>query len=188
MFPDITRWTIRLAMLAYAAALALRIASIRMDRKQGDKEKGRQAVEPSPTESSPCLDEPHTESLQRTVWSLGCLLAWAHVLCALAVHHHWSHAAAYAHTASETAKTVGINWGGGIYFNYLFLVLWSADSIWWWLRPASYHSRALSISIVIHAYLAFIAFNATVVFETGPVRFAALAAIVLLAAVWKLSV
>jgi hypothetical protein len=186
MFPDLTRWTIRLAMLAYVAALALRIASIRQDRRQGDKGRGRQGVEASPTESSPSFDEPRTEDLQRTLWSLGCLLTWAHVLCAFAVHHHWSHAAAYAHTASETARIVGINWGGGIYFNDLFLVLWSADTIWWWLRPACYRSRARSISIFVHTYLAFIAFNATVVFETGPVRYAAVACIVLLAAILTL--
>ena len=190
MPPDLTRWMIRLAMMLYVAALALRVASIRRERRQGDKGKGRQGEKGfAPSSSTPCLplspspglDEPRTEPLQRTLWSLACLLAWAHVLLAFAEHHHWSHAAAYTHTASETAKKVGIDWGGGIYFNYLFLAVWSADTIWWWRRPASYLARPRGISICVHAYLAFIAFNATVVFESGPVRYAGIAAVVGLA-------
>lgn len=191
MSHDLTRWTIRLAMIAYAAALALRAASIRKGSRQGDKEKGRQGEKDAPTESSPCLpvspspclDEEHTEPLQRTLWSLACLLTWAHVLLAFHTHHHWSHAEAYEHTATETARKVGLNWGGGIWFNYLFLALWSVDAIWWWCRPESYQARAGWISIALHAYLAFIAFNATVVFEAGPVRYGALAALAILAVI-----
>jgi hypothetical protein len=187
MYHDLTRWTIRLAMIAYVAALALRIAPIAKGQRQGDKERGRQGAKTDsenadspclPFSQSPCLDESRTEPLQRTLWSVACLLTWAHVLLAFAVHHHWSHAAAYAHTASESARKVGIEWGGGIYFNYLFLVLWSADVVWWWWRPAKYRSRARGISIFVHAYLAFIAFNATVVFEIGSVRYAGMGAIV----------
>ncbi|MBI3860722.1 MAG: hypothetical protein HY290_02375 [Planctomycetia bacterium] len=106
---------------------------------------------------------------------------WLHVLCAFAFHHHWSHAEAYDHTARETARKVGIDWGGGIWFNYLFLALWSADVIWWWWKPAEYRSRARWLSVGVQAYLAFIAINATVVFEWGPVRHAGLAAIMCLA-------
>ena len=182
---DLMRWTIRLAMIAYVAALALRATSIHRGRRPGDKERGRHGAEDAasnavspclPLSLSPCLDEPRTELLQRTFWSLACLLTWAHVLLAFGTHHHWSHAAAYEHTATETAKKVGIEWGGGIYFNYVFLALWSADAIWWWWNPVAYRARARGFSIFVHAYLAFIAFNATVVFETGPVRYAGIGA------------
>ncbi|HEY3965916.1 MAG TPA: hypothetical protein VGM05_15260 [Planctomycetaceae bacterium] len=155
MSVEFTRWTIHLAMIAYVTVLALRA----MSTHRG-------------------LDEPRTERLQRVLWSLGCLLTWAHVLLAFGTHHHWSHAAAYDHTASETAKKVGIEWGGGIYFNYLFLALWSADAIWWWIQPASYRARPWGVSLFVHAYLAFIAFNATVVFEAGPIRYAGIGATV----------
>jgi hypothetical protein len=155
MSVELTRWTIHLAMIAYVAALALRAMSIHRG-----------------------LGEPRAERLQRVLWSLACLLTWAHVLLAFGTHHHWSHAAAYDHTASETAKKVGIEWGGGIYFNYLFLALWSADAIWWWMRPASYRARPWGVSLFVHAYLAFIAFNATVVFEAGPIRYAGIGATV----------
>jgi hypothetical protein len=133
---DFTFWSIRLAMLAYVASLALRATQ-------------------------------RTEPIRRALWSVACLLTWAHVGFAFAVHHHWSHAEAYAHTARQTLEKVGIDWGGGIYFNYLFLVVWSLDALWWHLWPASYRTRATSLSIGVHAYLAFIAFNATVVFADG---------------------
>jgi hypothetical protein len=52
-----------------------------------------------------------------------------------------------------------------------------------WLRPDSYLARPRGISIFVHAYLAFIALNATVVFVDGPVRYGALAAVGLLVAI-----
>lgn len=177
---DATRWTIWLAMIAYVAALAvgLRRTFKAKGPRPGDEERGRQVTpQPDSSPSSPCLNQPQAEVLQRMLWTAACLLTWAHVLCAFAVHHQWSHAAAYAHTASETAKKIGIAWGGGIYFNYLFLSLWSTDALWWWLRPATYRARARGLSIFVHSFLAFIAVNATVIFESGPVRWGALAGI-----------
>jgi hypothetical protein len=124
-----------------------------------------------------------TERVRRALWSLACLLTWVHVGFAFAVHHRWSHAAAYAHTARQTLEIVGIDWGGGLYFNYLFLLVWSLDALWWHLWPASYRAHTKSWRIGVHAYLAFIAVNATVVFAAGPVRYAGIAAVVLLIAI-----
>ena len=56
------------------------------------------------------------------------MLLWIHVAIAFRYYHHGSHREAYEQTARETAETVGINWGGGIYFNYLMLVLWAGDA------------------------------------------------------------
>ncbi len=47
----------------------------------------------------------------------------------------WSHAAAYAHTATQVAAGVGLNWGGGIYANYAFTALWLVEVGWWWAAP-----------------------------------------------------
>jgi hypothetical protein len=163
MPPDSTHWTVWLAVLAYFASLAIGIAH-------------RDAH-----------SRPRTaDSWQRIFWTLGCLFTWIHVVCAFAQYHHWSHHAAYAHTEQESARKVGVAWGGGIYFNYLFLFIWTADVAWWWFRPTAYVIRPRGITICVHLYLAFIAFNATVVFGAGFVRYASVGAIVVLFALsWR---
>ena len=165
MGEDLTRWTIRLALAAYVAVLVLRIRT-----KSGTEPNTRTPA------NSGSLDSTPRERLQRRLWTLGCLLLWAHVACAFAFYHHWSHDDAYLRTARETASTVGINWGGGIYFNYLLLLLWAFDAAWWWLVPTSHRNRSRKYSIFLDAYLALIAFNATVVFGHGAVRYFGVAA------------
>jgi hypothetical protein len=160
MTEDLTRWTIRLALAAYVGALVLRIRT----KSAGG---GNSPV----SASSACLDSTRCERFQRSLWTLGCLLLWAHVASAFAFYHHWSHDDAYLRTARETASTVGINWGGGIYFNYLFLLLWAFDVAWWWSSPASHRARSRIYSVFLDAYLTFMAFNATVVFGHGAVRY-----------------
>jgi hypothetical protein len=65
--------------------------------------------------------------------------------------------------------------GPGIFLSYLFTLAWTADAAWWWLNPDSYAHRAGWTGVALHSYLFFMAFNATVVFETGPVRWGGLA-------------
>lgn len=154
-------------MGAYIAALAFVLRSV----------KSRLGPLPESSNLSQSRNEP-----QRTLWSVACLLTWIHVLCAFGFRHHWSHAEAYAHTASETERMIGVDWGGGIYFNYLFLALWTIDALWWWRAPASYRARSRAVSLSVHIYLAFIVFNATVVFGPAPVRYTTLAAIAVLMA------
>ena len=115
------------------------------------------------------------DRIARGLWTAGCVLVWAHVICAFGFVHHWSHDEAYESTARQTGETIGLAWGGGIYFNYLFMLVWAGDAIWWRWAPASYHNRPAITSAVVHGYLAFIMFNATVVFEEGWLRYAALA-------------
>jgi hypothetical protein len=165
MGEDLTRWTIRLALAAYIGVLVLRIRT----------KTATPPINPVPA-SSGSLDTSAGERLQRGLWTLGCLLLWAHVACAFSFYHHWSHDDAYLRTARETANTVGINWGGGIYFNYLFLILWAFHVAWWWSSPASYRARSRVYAVWLDVYLAFIAFNATVVFGHGAVRYFGIAA------------
>jgi hypothetical protein len=107
-----------------------------------------------------------------------------HVGCAFRFYHHGSHAEAYADTARKTARTTGLDWGGGIYFNYLLMLWWGLDVAWWWTAPSRYVMRPQWIGGALHGFLAFMAFNATVVFEAGPIRWAGTAACALIAAVW----
>ena len=103
----------------------------------------------------------------RLAWTAGCLAFLLHVACAFEYYHHWSHVEAYEATARQTADVVGLDWGGGLYVNYAFTLLWLADVCWWWIDTESYLARPLLIEWGVQGFLGFIAFNATVVFATG---------------------
>ena len=61
----------------------------------------------------------------RVTWTFGFLLFVAHVVAAFHFHHHWSHRAALAETACQTRDLLGLEFGVGLYFNYLFLLVWA---------------------------------------------------------------
>ena len=121
----------------------------------------------------------------RLLWTLAFACYLGHVLSAFAFHYGWSHQAAYAETARQTAGLFKIQWGGGLYFNYLFTALWAADVLWMWWSQASYRSRPRWIGAAIHAFMAFMFFNATVVFATGWVRGLGLSSLLLLVLAWR---
>ena len=146
----LTDWTIRLALIGYAVVLAGEI------------------VAPLATRRS---------IWARLAWTGGCALFLAHVACAFQFFHHWSHAEAYDNTALRTGEMIGFRFGPGIFFSYLFGLLWAGDVGWWWLAPRSYAARPWWLSTLLHAYLFFIAFNGAIVFEGGPTRWAASAAV-----------
>jgi len=107
-----------------------------------------------------------------------------HVGCAFNFYHHWSHAAAYDDTSRRTAELLGAGWGAGLYFNYVFTVAWIVDVIWWWKGLAVYRSRARWIQVGVHAFFAFMFFNAVVVFASGPIRWLGLVGTAILGLVW----
>jgi hypothetical protein len=153
----LTRWTVRLAMILYVVALSIWITS-------------RQRA--SWLHSA------------RLAWTLGSVAFLGHVLCAFAFYHHWSHAAAYRDTASRAEEVMGISWGGGLYLNYAFTAFGMTDVIFWW-RDLD-RSRYRGIQIVVQAFLAFIAFSATVVFGAGMIRWLGIGATLLfLILVWR---
>ena len=141
-------WSIRLALLGYFGALALLL--------------------------SPRW--PQGWRMARALWTGGCLLYVVHVMAAFHFAHGWRHAAAYEHTAQQTAAFTGFAWGGGLWLNHLFTAVWAADVLAWWLRPLAYLDRPRWLTLSIHTWLAFITFNATVVFGQGLVRWLSAAA------------
>lgn len=146
----LTRWSVRLAMLLYATTFAVRWSTPRTRSRQG---------------------------LARLAWTAGCVAFLVHVVSSFAFYHHWSHADAYAATARRSAEMTGLAWGGGLYGNYAFTLLWVADVLWWWCGGmARYEARGRAAAWFLHGFMAFIAFNATVIFATGFVRWIALAA------------
>jgi hypothetical protein len=108
------------------------------------------------------------------------VLAWIHVALAFHYFDAWSYAHAAEETSRRTAEVVGRSWGGEIWFNFAFLALWAIDAAWRWAKP-EWIPRLAFPSAVIQFYLLFIAFNATVVFERGPVKAAGTLGSVLLA-------
>jgi hypothetical protein len=152
-----TRWTVHLALAGYLVGGALR----------ADGRAGCQG-----------------QRIARIAWTLGCLFYLAHVACAFHFYHGWSHAAAYRHTAERTVAVVGWNWGGGIYFNYAFTVVWLADAVVWWRR--SDRAKPGWLEAVAQAFLWFVVFNATVVFGHGAICWLGLAGCGLLVVLWWL--
>lgn len=122
-------------------------------------------------------------NLLRFMWTIGCLAIIAHVLAAFHYTHHWSHADAIESTARKTQQQLGWAFGEGVYFNYMFLLVWMADVLFWWLRPERYESRPAWLDFGIHGYLFFIAFNGAVIFESGVTRIGGIVAIVIFAAI-----
>lgn len=97
---SLTRLSAWIAFLAYASASAAQLAA------RGDVARARMA---------------------RRLWSFGLLVYLLHVATAFQFYHHWSHAAASVDTARQTVERLGLNWGGGIYFNYFFSIVWLSE-------------------------------------------------------------
>jgi hypothetical protein len=149
-------WSVRLSLACYLAALSIRLL-------------GR--------------GSPRTMRLARAIWTAGYLLFLVHLFAAFQFVHHWNHAAAYEVTARRTAETVGTPFGAGIYVNHLFLIVWGLDVLWWQLWPEAYLRRSRLAEGLIQGFLAFIAFNSTVVFGRGLIRIWGAAGTGLLAAI-----
>jgi hypothetical protein len=104
--------------------------------------------------------------LARWCWTWGWLVYVIHVGLAFHFVHHWSHAEAFEHVRKESG------FGPGIFVSYLFTAAWTADAALWWLAPDRYSARSKWIDRLLHGFMLFIVFNGTVVYETGPIRWA----------------
>ena len=143
---DLTRHMVRLALAFYAVAVTLMLC-LRPADWQATTGRGQVA---------------------RWCWTLALAAYLVHLAMAFHFYHHWSHADAVAHTQEVSG------FGPGIWFSHLFTLVWTLDVASWWLRPARNARRSPWWDRLLHAYLAFIVFNATVVYEQGPIRWAGL--------------
>ncbi len=113
----------------------------------------------------------------RWCWTWALICFFVHLVLAFQFFHHWSN----AHAVERSRQMSG--WGEGIYFAYLFTVLWIADVVYWWLRPGGYASRSHWIDRSLHTFMLFIVLNGTIVFDHGIIRVAgALGGLVLIGA------
>jgi hypothetical protein len=100
----------------------------------------------------------------RGTWLFGSLLLVEHVVTAFHLGHGWSHAAAWEHT-----RRVG-GYGDGVFVNYAFVLVWLADALWLCAAPRAYLARRRGLHWAVHGFLAFVVFNAAVVFADRPMR------------------
>ncbi len=118
-------------------------------------------------------------------WTIGVIGLLAHAGAAYHFYHGWSHAAAYRETARQTAEVTGLDWGGGLFINYALIAGWMTDVAFWRLRGLdAYRNRPRWLMAAWQGFLFFIIFNATVVFKTGPPRWAGLGLCLWLILLW----
>jgi hypothetical protein len=152
---DLVRNTVRLALFYYAIAVNLMLW-LRPGDWMAASRRGR---------------------LARLCWTL----AWAAYLIHLAMAFHHYHSWSHSHAMEHTRDVSGV--GEGIFVSHFFTLLWTADVLWWWQRPEGYAQRSPWIGRVLHGFMLFVIFNGTVVYETGPIRWAGVVLFAELAAV-----
>ena len=152
--PALVRWAVRLAVACYAARVLMDAAALGSQR------------------------------LRCAVWTAGFAFYLAHVAAAFQVVHRWSHADAVRATARQTAAVVGLDWGGGVWVNYAFTLLWAADVVAWHAVGPDYPCRFRKTHRTVQATFAFLVFNATAVFGPAFWRPVATAFALAVAAAW----
>jgi len=120
----------------------------------------------------------------RLAWTAAFGFYFAHVVAAYHFQHRWSQADALQHAAKRIDEVVGINWSGGLYVNCVFTLIWLADLVWWWVDATAYQRRPRWVTASLHFFFAFIAFNSTVVFAQGAVRWIGIGVTAVLAVLW----
>ena len=141
-------WTVRASVVCYVIAL------------------WRWLFCPVVAESSTRLSAQSGDRIYSATWFAAWLLCVLHVICAFHFRHHWDHAVAIEHTAKMTENVVGIRWGGGLYINYLFLLLWGASALDSLRYGGNRTENRRRLEVFLHAFAAFMMFNATAIF--GP--------------------
>jgi hypothetical protein len=109
-------------------------------------------------------------SRSRSLWTAGAILALVHSIAAFVVFYDGSHDTARLQTMWQTEALTGLSFGGGIYVNYAFLLVWLGDAAWWWTSPLTHAMRAPALSWAIRGFLLFIILNGAVVFADGWAR------------------
>ena len=103
-----------------------------------------------------------SDAAARIASTVGCIALLVHVAFAFHFTHSWSQDLALGETARQTAEVFGIEWSGGLYINYAFMLAWLIDTAsWWWRGLKNYRQRSLAVSIAWRAILLFHKFSST---------------------------
>ena len=114
----------------------------------------------------------------------GLVMCVVHIVIALGYVHGWSHAAAVAATRAQTGGVYGLDWGGGVFVNYLFAAIWAIDA-WAW-RTAARRGRPSPAAWrwPLRIFYLVILLNAAVIFAAGIRRLLGLAIVAWLLWLW----
>jgi hypothetical protein len=156
---DVVAWTIRGALICMILFFATRIMSPNL--------KGS------------------TLELAKSFWLIGSLLSLLHAIATMAFYHQFQHSLAYQDTAHQTEQAIGVAVGFGIWLNYLFVMVWLMDALWMNGLTNGYLARHRVFNWLTYGFLCFIAINGAIVFESGPVRWGGIVALLALSVIWK---
>jgi hypothetical protein len=120
-------------------------------------------------------------------WSIsatGAILLAVHIVVAMAVRHGWSLESALEATARQTNDMFGFNWGGGVYVNYVFAMVWIAELFVWRQWPEGYASRPGWIKWSLRVFYVVIIVSAAVIFATDWRRWLGAAILAVLVLSW----
>ena len=98
--------------------------------------------------------------------SAGLALMAVHIALAMGLVHRWSHASAMAATAAQTDAVYGLDFGGGVFRNYVFVVVWAIDAWWWRVDPDRPRLDPAALRLLRLFYL-IVLVNAAVIFAAG---------------------
>jgi hypothetical protein len=121
---------------------------------------------------------------RRLLWTMAAGLMLVHSAAAFGAIYGWSHDVATAETRRQTRALVGIDSGAGIVVNYVFVLVWIADAIWWWQAPGRYARRPRWIGRVVHAFVWFMVVNGAVIFADGWMRLLGAIAVATVSFAW----
>jgi hypothetical protein len=100
----------------------------------------------------------------RLLYTWACALTLLHIAVAFHTGHGWSHERAYEHVEAASG------FGPGLYVNYAFVLVWMLDVLWAWVALETYLNRPHWVAWSLLVFMAFIVFNAAVVFGTSTRR------------------
>lgn len=115
----------------------------------------------------------------------GLTLLIVHIALAYGVRHGWSHDAAVRATADQTAAVYGLDWGGGLYVNYLFALVWAIDAWQWSVSPGAAAARPPALHWALRLFYGVIIVNGAVIFVPGPRRGLGVAVVLALIGIWR---
>lgn len=117
--------------------------------------------------------------------ALGALLLVVHIAIAMGVRHDWSHASAISATAAQTNAMYGLDWGGGLFVNYIFAAVWIGELVARRYAPAWFATRSPAFVWTLRAFYFVIIVNAAVVFAAGWRRLLGAVVVALLVVSWR---
>ena len=113
----------------------------------------------------------------------GLALCVIHIALAMGSVHGWRHAAAIEATAIQTESVYGLRWGGGVFVNYLFVIVWALEA-WGRTRTRAF-SESRFARWLLRTFYAVVVVNAAVVFARGSMRMTGFVLVVALVLAWR---